>query len=93
MAKITLYTISFILSVLFTTIAISQYRYVQVQDTHFVLEGKPYYFIGTNFWYGCYIGSAGHTGDTLRLLRELDRLKFNGIDNLRILGASEASTN
>ncbi len=93
MTKITTYTISFILTLLCTTTAISQYHYVQVQDTHFILEGKPYYFVGTNFWYGCYIGSTGQTGDTLRLLRELDRLKSNGIDNLRILGASEASTN
>jgi mannan endo-1,4-beta-mannosidase len=64
-----------------------------VQGTHFILDSKPYYFIGTNFWYGCYLGSTGRTGDRDRLIRELDRLKANGIDNLRILGASEASTN
>jgi mannan endo-1,4-beta-mannosidase len=93
MTKIIAYTISFILTLLCTINAISQYHYVQVQDTHFVLEGKPYYFVGTNFWYGCFIGSTGQTGDTLRLRRELDRLKSKGIDNLRILGASEASTN
>jgi mannan endo-1,4-beta-mannosidase len=93
MTKITIYAISFILTLLCATTAISQYHYVQVQDTHFMLEGKPYYFVGTNFWFGCYIGSTGRTGDTLRLLRELDRLKSKGIDNLRILGASEASTN
>ena len=93
MNRSTPYTILIILTFFCTTTAISQYHYVQVQDTHFVLEGKPYYFVGTNFWYGCYIGSTGQTGDTLRLLRELDRLKSKGIDNLRILGASEASTN
>jgi len=93
MTKKTTYIISFVLTLFCTTTAISQYHYVQVQDTHFMLEGRPYYFVGTNFWYGCYLGSSGQTGNRERLVRELDRLKNNGIDNLRILGASEASTN
>jgi mannan endo-1,4-beta-mannosidase len=69
----------------------SQPTYVQVRGTQFFLEGKPYYFTGTNFWYGCYLGSTGQTGNRERLLRELDRLQSSGITNLRILGASEAS--
>ncbi len=70
-----------------------QSDFITVQGTHFIHNGKPYYFAGTNFWYGCYLGSTGQTGNRERLLRELDRLHTNGIDNLRILGASEASTN
>jgi mannan endo-1,4-beta-mannosidase len=85
--------ILYIFFLLFVPTALSQHNYVQTQGTHFILNGNPYYFVGTNFWYGCYISSTGQTGNRERLLRELDRLKANGIDNLRILGASEASTN
>jgi mannan endo-1,4-beta-mannosidase len=69
----------------------AQPKYVRVEGTRFVLDGRPYYFTGTNFWYGCYIGSTGRTGDRERLVRELDRMLACGIDNLRILGASELS--
>ena len=27
-------------------------NFVQVKDGHFVRDGKPYYYVGTNFWYG-----------------------------------------
>lgn len=48
-------------------------------------DGQPYYFVGTNFWYGAILGSKGQGGDRERLNRELDFLKEQGIDNLRIL--------
>ena len=64
---------------------------IRVQGTHFIHKGKPYYFAGTNLWYGCYLGSPGETGDRDRLLRELDSLRADGIENLRILAASEES--
>ena len=70
-----------------------QSGFITVNGTNFLLDGKPYYFVGTNFWYGCYIGSPGETGDRERLLRELDFLNEHGITNLRVLAASEnAST-
>ncbi len=66
-------------------------HFVTVKDTHFMLGENPYYFVGTNFWYGCYLGSPGETGDRERLERELDLLVENGITNLRVLAASEKS--
>ncbi len=66
-------------------------KFIKVIGTQFELNGRPYYFTGTNLWYGCYIGSPGKTGDRPRLKRELDELKSLGITNLRILGASEES--
>ncbi|MEL6133995.1 MAG: mannanase, partial [Bacteroidota bacterium] len=48
-------------------------------------EGKPYYFIGTNFWYGMNLGMENQK----RLIRELDQMQELGIRNLRIMGASE----
>jgi isoleucyl-tRNA synthetase len=41
----------------------------------FTLDGKPYYFVGTNFWYGANLGMPGEAGDRDRLIRELDLLK------------------
>ena len=65
--------------------------FIRVQGTQFSHNGKPYYFAGTNMWYGCYLGSPGTIGDRPRLLRELDSLKSYGITNLRVLAASEES--
>ena len=32
-------------------------------DGQFIRNGKPYYFVGTNFWYGAILGSEGVGGD------------------------------
>lgn len=59
--------------------------FVQVKNGHFERDGKPYYFVGTNFWYGAILGSEGQGGNRKRLCKELDYMKSMGIDNLRIL--------
>jgi len=59
--------------------------FVQTNGKTFEIGGKPYYFIGTNFWYGGILGSQGNGGDRQRLIRELDFLQQTGINNLRIL--------
>ncbi len=64
-------------------------KFVTVKDGHFVKNGKPYYYVGTNFWYGAILGSEGQGGDRQRLCRELDYMKEMGIDNLRILVGSD----
>ena len=46
--------------------------FVRVENGHFVRDGKPYYYVGTNFWYGAILGSEGQGGDRQRLVRELD---------------------
>lgn len=51
--------------------------------------GTPYYYIGTNFWYGAILGSEGQGGNRKRLCKELDAMKKVGIDNLRILVGSD----
>ncbi len=66
-------------------------KFIKVKNTQFIKDGKPYYFVGTNFWYGIYIGSSGETKDRERLKLELDKLKSLNVDNLRILAASEES--
>ena len=66
-----------------------QTAFVTVKDGHFLKDGKPYYYVGTNFWYGAILGSEGQGGDRRRLGRELDLMKRMGIDNLRILVGSD----
>ena len=59
--------------------------FVKVKNGRFVRGGKPYYYVGANFWYGPILGSEGPGGDRTRLRRELDEMQRLGIDNLRIL--------
>jgi mannan endo-1,4-beta-mannosidase len=59
--------------------------FVTQRNGQFEIDGKPYYYIGTNFWYGATLGSTGQGGNRDRLLKELDFMKANGIVNLRVL--------
>ena len=63
--------------------------FVKVKGTQFVIGDKPYYYMGTNFWYGLNLGSKGAGGNRERLIRELDRLQNLGVNNLRIVAGSE----
>ena len=63
----------------------SKPSFVTVENGRFLRDGKPYTFVGTNFWYGPILASEGRGGDRTRLERELDALKELGIDNLRVL--------
>ena len=66
-----------------------QTDFVRVENGHFVRGDKPYYYVGTNFWYGAILGSEGQGGNRERLAKELDAMKALGIDNLRILVGSD----
>jgi mannan endo-1,4-beta-mannosidase len=59
--------------------------FVKQKDGHFQINGKPYYYIGTNFWYGAILGSEGQGGNRERLEKGLDVMQDIGINNLRIL--------
>ncbi len=64
-------------------------QFVTVNNGSFERDGKPYYFVGTNFWYGPILASEGEGGNRKRLKKELDLLKKTGINNLRILVGSD----
>ena len=54
-------------------------------EGQFIRKGKPYYFVGANFWYGPILASQGQGGDRARLHKELDFLQGIGVTNLRVL--------
>ena len=64
---------------------------ITVKGTEFYKGDKPYHYIGTNYWYGALLASKDG-GDRKRLAEELDQLKANGMDNLRILVGAEGGT-
>jgi len=67
----------------------SAQSFIQVKNGKFYKNGQPYYFLGTNFWYGMNLGNAEAPELRARLIRELDHLQSIGIKNLRIMAASE----
>lgn len=58
---------------------------ISTRGGQFLKNGKPYTYVGTNFWYGPILASDGQGGDYARLTRELDTLQALGINNLRVL--------
>ena len=64
--------------------------FVQQKGAQFFLDGKPYYYIGANYWYGSVLGLQKNKNRGIeRLRRELDFLRSKGITNLRVLAAAE----
>jgi len=61
--------------------------FIKVERGVLIKEGKPYHYVGTNFWYGMNLAVS----DKDRLIRELDRLNNLGVKNLRIMAGSEGS--
>lgn len=72
-----------------TTSSQASRRFVTVRGTGFVLEGRPYHFVGANYWQAMNLASRGPGGNRRQFLRELDEMKARGITNLRIIAASE----
>ena len=69
--------------------AVKAQSFVTVKNGRLYRDGKPYTFIGANYWYGAILGSKGKGGDRQRLNRELDEMKRLGITNLRVLVGSD----
>jgi mannan endo-1,4-beta-mannosidase len=66
--------------------------FVEVKGKQFIIGEKPYYYIGTNYWYGSLLGLEKDKKRGLkRLRRELDFLKKNGVNNLRVMAGAEGS--
>lgn len=65
--------------------------FIRVRNGKFELHDKPYFYVGTNMWFGCYVADAALPDGRARLARELDRLKKIGVTNIRLLAGSESS--
>lgn len=63
--------------------------FVKTNGTQFEINGKPYCFIGANFWAGVNLGAVGKSGNRERLIRELDMMQQMGINNIRIMALTE----
>src|SRR4051812_41609943 len=70
----------------------AQSPFVKVKNHQFLIGDKPYYFIGTNYWYGTLLGlEKDKKRGAERLRKELDFLKANGVTNLRIMAGAEGA--
>ncbi|MFI3279978.1 MAG: cellulase family glycosylhydrolase [Rikenellaceae bacterium] len=74
-----------LIGLLFCACKNSETKFAKVENGQFIENGQPYYYIGTNLWFGAILGSKGEGGDRERLLSELDRLHDLGVNNLRVL--------
>jgi mannan endo-1,4-beta-mannosidase len=75
-----------------TEISSQNAAFVSVRDQTFQLDKKPYYFVGTNYWYGSLLGlEKDKKRGANRLRKELDFLQRNGVSNLRLMAGAEGS--
>lgn len=87
----TIVRISFLV-LTFSVFCNAQSGFVKRKDGGFLVDGKPYTFIGTNYWYGSLLGLEKDKKRGIeRLRRELDFLKEAGVTNLRLLAGAEGS--
>ena len=66
--------------------------FVSVRNGQFQLDEKPYYYVGANMWFGCYLSDAALARQACAsFVRELDQLQSLGVTNIRLLAGSETS--
>ena len=71
----------------------SETQFVKTNGTRFEIGGKPYRYIGANFWAGMNLGSLVKSGNRALLIRELNQMQSLGITNLRIMAITEGPDN
>ena len=70
----------------------TQSSFVSVVGHQLYLQGKPYTFVGTNYWYGGLLPlEKDEKRGIERLRQELDFLKRHGVTNLRLMAGAEGS--
>ena len=86
-------SITYAVLLLFTVATFAQRpTFVSVKGHTLQLDERPYYFVGTNYWYGSLLGLEKDKRRGIQRLRiELDFLKRNGVTNLRLMAGVEGS--
>jgi len=70
----------------------AQKSFVSVKNHQFILNDKPYYYIGANYWYGGLLALIDDPKKGKeRLQRELNFLHAKGVNNLRIMAGVEGT--
>ncbi len=86
------FAVSFVLIGLFSIACFANTQFVKVKNGQLFIAEKPYYFIGTNYWYGSLLGlEKDKKRGAERLRKELDFLKRNGVTNLRVMAGTEGT--
>ena len=70
---------------------LAQKGFVKTSGQEFTIDGRPYKYIGANYWYAGLLATNGPAGKE-RLKKELDFLKKNGIGNVRVMVGAEGTT-
>ena len=65
---------------------------VIIKNGKFQQNGKSLFIKGCNYWYGGYLVSKNDSQSYQRLISELDFLKKQGINNLRVMVSSEGDS-
>lgn len=63
--------------------------FVKTAAGHFTIGGEPYYYIGTNYWYGGL--EANDKNGRARIVHELDFMMQHGVNNVRVLAGAEGA--
>jgi len=91
MIRYFLFAIAISIALLTATVA-QPLLFISTKNQTFQLNKRPYYFVGTNYWYGSLLGlEKDKTRGVQRLRNELDFLKANGVTNLRLMAGAEGS--
>jgi len=70
----------------------AQTGYVSVKRHQFILNSKPYYYVGANYWYGGLLGlQTDKSSGIERLKSELDFLQKIDVTNLRVMVGAEGT--
>jgi mannan endo-1,4-beta-mannosidase len=78
-----------VISFCFSYAASAKQPFVTTKNSQFIVNSKPWYYIGANYWYAGLVSNDANGKKRIR--KELDFLKAKGITNLRVLAGAEGA--
>ena len=84
--------LSLLLFLFVNTVIHAQNSWIAVKNGQFFLAGQPYYYIGTNYWYGGLLAlEKDPWRGKERLKKELNFLNEKGVKNVRVVVGAEGA--